>query len=236
MEKSFKDNKYNWMGTCKGDAALECSNDGWTNIGTICECENVVTEAQLSAVQDKCDKQAEREFNKAGGDAQQWEEKKTQGAMLVMSSSLKSCFNKQMETKGLSWTGVCQDPVYLNQECKYDRVEMMSKMVKTSTFSGMYCMECTGTTLPGFWKYVCSLFDLWAPFTFFLFLSSPPFPPSTQAPLRQRRSRRLKTLVKTKRENCTKKVVATPTITKRLWGTQRCTPWFPQWPPVSTRC
>ena len=151
VEKSFKDNNYNWMGTCKGDATLECSNDGWTNLGTICECENVVTEAQLTAVQDKCDKQAEREFNKAGGDAQEWEEKKTQGAMLVMSSSLKSCFNKQMEKKSLSWTGVCQDAVYLNQECKYDRVEMMSKMVKTSTFSGMYCMECTGTTIPRFW-------------------------------------------------------------------------------------
>jgi hypothetical protein len=142
FDKSFAAAGYSWDGLCLDDATNVCWQGGWASDGTMCECQGLATEAQIQKLQDECDEKAMKAYKKSGGDSEDWEQKKIEGAVKIMGDSLKTCYSKQMENRGYKWTGTCGEPA---EACKLDRLENVGRVTVIDSLNFDKECTCVGT-------------------------------------------------------------------------------------------
>ena len=114
FDTAFATAGYSWEGTCKGTTKL-CFEGGWemecSTPQCTCACENVVTHEQIQAIDNSCDLASEKEFIKNGGNGDEWEMMKMEGAGMAGIQSMETCFDKNFLEQNLAWEGICGSEV-----------------------------------------------------------------------------------------------------------------------------
>ena len=136
--KAYEAANYGYEGLCKDEPTRYCLSDGSAmDGGKKCTCTGLPTDAQIEKLQSDCDAKGQKQFSISGGNTDDWDKKKMEGAVAAMGKSRKNCFTKQMENHNYKITGVCTGTA---DTCKFDRVTLMSHI--TTVGSDRFDMEC----------------------------------------------------------------------------------------------
>merc|ERR1712166_1170616 len=144
--KAYEAANYGYEGLCKDEPTRYCLSDGSAmDGGKKCTCTGLPTDAQIEKLQSDCDAKGQKQFSISGGNTDDWDKKKMEGAVAAMGKSRKNCFTKQMESHNYKITGVCTGTA---DTCKFDRVTLMSHITTVGSDKFDMECECTGIVTP----------------------------------------------------------------------------------------
>ena len=112
FDKKFEAANFKWEGTCGEDVTKICyDEDGWKMDGTQCSkgCTGVATYAQIDKLHQECEKQAQKEYIKSGGNTDEWDMAMMDGAATQGGAMMETCFDLEFAKKGYAWEGQCKD-------------------------------------------------------------------------------------------------------------------------------
>ena len=111
FDTNFEQEGYQWEGTCQGTSDV-CYEGGYqfecTNMMCTCDCVGVVTQAQIKAIDKKCDASARQKFVATGGSMDEWEVTKQDAQADAGVAMMGTCYMQEFEAQGYQQEGTCK--------------------------------------------------------------------------------------------------------------------------------